>query len=409
MRDESSYRSALLLYIHIPIYLCLRFRFSISMLDIFTKLAYQAVQESKGYFGLAHKTIATRLMHTIYPGRIPEDQPISAQVIQEIQKRKADLFDRDLQDAERGIYPVEVLFDNAWDDFFLYYPLVCLDSPNVWQRRFSKQNQDFPASVNTEGYPKYYLQNFHHQTDGYLSDWSANLYDLQVEILFNGTADAMRRRILAPLVQALKPFAKHTPTHQTRILDVACGTGRTLKFVRSALPQASLYGCDLSPAYLRKANQLLSKEPGVLPQLLQANAEAMPYIDNYFHAAVSVFLFHELPGKARQNVINDCFRVLKPGGTLIICDSIQLQDSPELEQIMSGFFKNFHEPYYREYIHDDMSKRFLDAGFEDVSMETCFFSNYWLARKPVAIEPDPERSSATTNLTQSKTLAGTAG
>ena len=44
----------------------------------------------------------------------------------------------------------------------------------------------------------YYLQNFHYQTDGYLSDLSANLYDLQVEILFNGAADAMRRRIITP-------------------------------------------------------------------------------------------------------------------------------------------------------------------------------------------------------------------
>jgi ubiquinone/menaquinone biosynthesis C-methylase UbiE len=373
------------------------------MLDIFTKLAYQTFQESKGLFGLAHKTIATKLMHTVYPDRITKDQPIPPQVLNEIQKRKVELFDRDLQDAERGIYPVEVLFDNAWDEFLLYYPLVCLDSPRIWERRIKKQTQDFPTNLNKAGYPKYYLQNFHHQTDGYLSDWSANLYDLQVDILFNGTADAMRRRILAPLVQALQPFADRVPAHQTRVLDVACGTGRTLKFVRSALPQASLYGCDLSPAYLRKANQLLSREPGGLPQLLQANAEEMPYIDNYFHAITSVFLFHELPGKARQNVINECFRVVQPGGTLIICDSIQLQDSPELEAMMSGFFKNFHEPYYREYIHDDITKRLMDAGFEDVSVETCFFSNYWVARKPVEVDQAAPRSQ--TNLEQSPVFA----
>jgi len=69
------------------------------------------------------------------------------------------------------------------------------------------------------------LQNFHHQTNGF-SDLSANLYDLQVEILFGGSADPMRRRIIA-----LTPWAESfdsVPESQM-VLDVACGTGRTLK------------------------------------------------------------------------------------------------------------------------------------------------------------------------------------
>jgi ubiquinone/menaquinone biosynthesis C-methylase UbiE len=379
------------------------------MLDIFTKLAYQAFQESKGFFSLAHKKIATELMQAVYPDTTSRDESFSPSLIAELQRRKADLFDRDLQDAERGIYPTEILFSNDWDEFFRYYPLVCLDSPQIWERRRKQEKQTFSSHISTEGYPRYYLQNFHHQTDGYLSDWSANLYDLQVDILFNGTADAMRRRILAPLVAGLSTAAENgsrSSTHQTKVLDVACGTGRTLKFVRSALPQASLFGCDLSAAYLRKANQILSKESGVLPQLLQANAEEMPYIDNYFDAITNVFLFHELPGQARQNVINECLRVLKPGGIFVICDSIQLSDSPELEAMMAGFFKNFHEPYYREYIHDQIDRRLEDAGFVDVSFDTCFFSNYWVARKPVAAEP--ERSPAATSTDQPKTLVGTA-
>ena len=58
---------------------------------------------------------------------------------------------------------------------------------------------DLPKKVDKKLYPDYYLQNFHHQTDGYLSDHSAGIYDIQVEILFNGSADAMRRRIIKPL------------------------------------------------------------------------------------------------------------------------------------------------------------------------------------------------------------------
>ena len=48
-------------------------------------------------------------------------------------------------------------------------------------------------------YPPYYLQKFHFQTDGYLSDGSAERYDHQVEVLFGGGAAAMRRHALVPL------------------------------------------------------------------------------------------------------------------------------------------------------------------------------------------------------------------
>jgi ubiquinone/menaquinone biosynthesis C-methylase UbiE len=63
--------------------------------------------------------------------------------------------------------------------------------------------------------------------------------------------------------------------------------------IRDALPKASLYGVDLSPAYLRKANEDLLAKPGVLPQLVQANGESLPFVDNYFDGVVSVFLFHD--------------------------------------------------------------------------------------------------------------------
>ncbi len=350
------------------------------MPDTITKLTYQTFQQGKNYFGLAHKILSTRLMNMISPVE-QKTTPIPSEVIQKIQQRLNDLLEVDWRDAERGVYPTSLLFDNPWEDFLLYYPLVWLDLPQLWERASQKKNQDFAPQIDTNGYPSYYLQNFHHQTDGYLSDFSANLYDLQVEILFGGSADVMRRRILDPLKQGLKAFAE-VPARQIRVLDVACGTGRTLKLIRAALPQASLFGTDLSPAYLRKANQLLSENPGELPQLLQANAEELPYLDNYFPAVTCVFLFHELPAAVRQQVIEQCFRVTKPGGVFIICDSIQMSDSAELEWAMENFHETFHEPYYKHYTTDDLVERLEKAGFENISTEVHFMSKIFIAHKP---------------------------
>lgn len=350
------------------------------MSDTLTKLTYQTFQQGKNYFGLAHKILSTRLMNIISPSQ-QQTKPIPTEILPKIQQRLNNLLEVDWQDAERGVYPTSVLFDNPWEEFFRYYPVVWLDLPQIWERANQKKYQEFSSNVDIEGYPSYYVQNFHHQTDGYLSELSANLYDLQVEILFGGSADPMRRRILAPLKEGLKVF-NDVPPRQIRILDVACGTGRTLKLIRAALSQASLFGTDLSPTYLRKANELLSQLPGELPQLLQANAEELPYLDNYFHAVTSVFLFHELPAAARQQVIEQCYRVTKPGGIFIICDSIQMSDSPEMEPLMENFQETFHEPYYKHYTTDDLVERLEKAGFENIDMQVHFMSKYLIARKP---------------------------
>ncbi|KOP25382.1 methyltransferase [Hapalosiphon sp. MRB220] len=351
------------------------------MSDTLTKLTYQTFQQGKNYFGLAHKTLSARLLNFISPVE-QQTKSIPTEILPKLQQRLDNLLEMDWQDAEQGVYPKSLLFDNPWQDFFQYYPVVCLDLFQMWERAKQKKYQDFPTDVDTSGYPSYYVQNFHHQTDGYLSDLSANLYDLQVEILFGGTADPMRRRILAPLKKGLKSFTD-LPNRQIRILDVACGTGRTLKMIRAAFPQASLFGTDLSPAYLRKANELLSQIPGELPQLLQANAEELPYLDNYFHAVTSVFLFHELPAGVRQRVIEQCYRVTKPGGVFIICDSVQMSDSPEMEPFMENFHQMYHEPYYKHYMTDDLVERLEKAGFEKIEIQVHLMSKYLIAHKPI--------------------------
>lgn len=366
------------------------------MTDLLTKLTYQTLQQGKSYFGLAHKAVATQLHSFVSPPTEAQTaalKSVGPELLQEIQQRMEAILETDWQDAEAGVYPSELLFDNPWDSFFKVYPSLCLDIPGTWERSREQRTQDFSTEIETEGLPSYYLRNFHNQTDGYLSDQSAELYDLQVELLFNGTADAMRRRILAPLKQGVARFEQ--PERELKILDIACGTGRTLKMLRGTFPKAQLFGTDLSQAYLRKANELLSQAPSFLPfnpfanqakdlpQLIQSNAEALPYQDDYFEGTTCVFLFHELPGPVRQRVINEAYRVTRPGGTFVICDSIQATDMPELTPIMENFQSVFHEPFYCDYIQDKLEARLDKAGFGTVEVFSHFMSKYWVAHKPI--------------------------
>ena len=76
-----------------------------------------------------------------------------------------------------------------------------------------------------------------------------------------------------------------------------------------------------------------------------------------------------LPGDARQNVLNEAeaWRVLEPGGTFVLADSVQLAILQQFGVAMENFRRVFHEPYYRDYIGDDISARLADAGFEAIN------------------------------------------
>jgi ubiquinone/menaquinone biosynthesis C-methylase UbiE len=354
------------------------------LLQKLTKESYKALQESKTLLALTHKQVANTVKKIVtFEGKLEPDiaPKYEPERINRVRQNFSEIVEVDWEDAQEGIYPVSLLFENDVPDFIKNYLILNLDLIQVFQRQKQNQYKDFSFQVNLREYPQYYRRNFHYQTDGYLSKLSADIYDLQVEILFNGIADPMRRRILKPLKESLQTLNK-TLNHASRVLDVGCGTGRTLKFIKASWEQVSLFGIDLSPYYLKKAEELLSEIPGVVPQLVQGDASNLPYKDNYFQAVTNVFMFHELPSIIRQRVIDESFRVLQPGGILIICDSIQSGDSELFEPFLENFPKDFHEPYYAHYLKDDLKKRLEQTGFIKITITIHCVSKYWVAYKP---------------------------
>ncbi len=346
-----------------------------------TKLAYKTLQQGKSLAGLAHKGISTKLMEVFAPDSMPNTSEITQDLLIELKKSMEALEQTDWEDASEGLYPKKQLFQAPWLEWFAKYPLIWLDMPSIWKRRVKRDVRDIPKEINKEKYPDYYLQNFHHQTDGYLSEHSAEIYDIQVEILFNGTADSMRRRILSPLKNGLKRFEGRDMA-DLKVLDVATGTGRTLEQIRTAFPNIELFGIDLSSSYLKQASKYLNNANGQLVQLIRGNAECMPFSSGSFQALTCVFLFHELPKEARQNVINECYRLIEPGGTFILADSIQFNDSPQFAPVMDNFRKFFHEPYYLDYVKDNIDLRLKEAGFTDIKAHSHFMTRVWSAYKP---------------------------
>jgi ubiquinone/menaquinone biosynthesis C-methylase UbiE len=144
-------------------------------------------------------------------------------------------------------------------------------------------------------------------------------------------------------------------------------------------PELRLHGFDLSPAYIRRARKRL-ESVGELALAVE-NAEALPWADATFDAVTSVYMFHELPRNARRNAVREMRRVLRPGGLVVIEDSAQLSESPELAPVLHDFPREFHEPFYEDYLEDDLGPLLTEIGFDVVATEPHLVAKVVIARR----------------------------
>jgi ubiquinone/menaquinone biosynthesis C-methylase UbiE len=292
-----------------------------------------------------------------------------------VRRRHVDLVRRDLANAEAGLYPRSLLFQIPLLAYARMLPQLARDMPSVLRRAHRGDWKDLPEEIDLKAYPPYYRRTFHWQSDGYLSRHSARLYDVGVEFLFGGMADVMRRQAIPPITRFVGGLGG-----RASVLDVGCGTGRTLGQLRQALPHLELTGLDLSRFYLDEARARLD---GAKVALVEANAEAMPLAADAFDVAISVFMFHELPKNARRRVLAETYRVVRPGGMVVVVDAAQQEDATDIAYFLDRFSKDMHEPFFQDYVRDDLATALTECGFEVTDRGTqAFMAKVVVARKP---------------------------
>jgi ubiquinone/menaquinone biosynthesis C-methylase UbiE len=313
-------------------------------------------------FGFAAEGILLNLAGRVVPGKkktLP-DPPL--ELLPEIAKQAQALLRQDAEWIAEGKISPRVLIPEHPAAHLQRLPVLLADSVFLGKRRVNGKTTEFSdrARELLSELPRYYRRNFHFQTDGYLSEGSAHLYEHQVEILFGGTADAMRR-LLIPKIQEV--FGDGSGR---KILEIGAGTGRMTRFLAQCFPRAQIVATDLSAPYLQVAKRRLSSYSRV--SFLQCAGEDLPFRAEEFDAVVSCFLFHELPEDIRVKVMTESLRVLKKSGYLGWIDSFQKADHPEWERLNEIFPAVFHEPFYRNYSEVPMQAILSRAVGRDVSL-----------------------------------------
>ncbi len=328
-----------------------------------TKARYAAAQSARVAWYMAHYSVTKRFAKK---GAQPEPEttpttPNFPQSRDPNAARKAFLqaFEQDLQNIEDGLYPAPRDFSvrdmaRALESSRLFLK----DAAEVDARRRRKGGREVPQRPNSApDLPAYYLQNFHFQSGGWLTEDSARLYDTQVEVLFTGAADVMRRAALAEIGRELRGRDQR----KVRYLEAACGSGRFLRQTMDAFPRLNAEAFDLSPAYCEAARDAVREWPHV--QVSAGDTTATPYADAAFDVAANIYLFHELPPAVRRQAAAELARIVKPGGLFVFTDSVQLEDAPAFAGSIERFPDLFHEPYYKSYLKTDLKALFAEAGF----------------------------------------------
>jgi ubiquinone/menaquinone biosynthesis C-methylase UbiE len=327
------------------------------------KFAFDAAQAARVSWFFGQKLLAARVSRPV-----PLPERLRGRPMPDRRRILADLWtliEQDWRNIETGYYappagglgsPFKAVLGAI--DFFA-------DLSAVERRRHGSRKERILSEVPYGTYPRYYLQKFHFQSDGYLSSASAERYDHQVEVLFGGAAAAMRRQALVPLKAALagRPAAK--------LLDVGCGTGHFLREVKANYPRLDVTGLDLSAHYLAVARRELRSWSRA--RLVVGGAETMPFADGQFDAITCMYLFHELPPSVRRSVVGEIRRVLRPGGMLVFVDSLQPGDEPDYDAMLDYFPVAFHEPYYASYLREELD-RLWSPGFTPGERMPAYFS-----------------------------------
>ncbi len=336
------------------------------------RLAYHAAQRLRTSWYSGQKWLSARIADGVaVPPELAARMPERARILADLRA----LLEQDWRNIAEGRYRLP--------EDLVIRPLAALrkagryfaDLPRVEERRRAAAKEEVFRAAPAGDYPRYFLQNFHYQTDGYLSRRSAELYDHQVEVLFGGGADAMRRQALVPLQRVLAERG----VRRARLIDLACGTGRFLRAVKSNYPRLAVTALDLSPYYLDAARDALRAWSRT--EFVAAPAERVPRPDASFDVATSIFLFHELPARARRAVAGEMARLLRPGGAAILVDSIQLGDVPDYDALVDYFPLAFHEPYYAQYAREDLAALFAAAGLALEESRVAYFAKVMTFRK----------------------------
>lgn len=173
--------------------------------------------------------------------------------------------------------------------------------------------------------------------------------------------------------------ARHEASSNTmKMLDFGCGDGNSVRYMREYFPNSKLYGTDVSTLSIDEAEA--KNIPGA--QFKPYDGQTLPFENNSFDLIFTSMVFHHINFDLHQGVLNEIFRILRPGGRFYIFEHNPL--NPVTRKIVREC----------EFDHDAvlLPHRYTQTllkqgGFsEQQTRFTLFLPRHWVFRWALAME-----------------------
>jgi ubiquinone/menaquinone biosynthesis C-methylase UbiE len=139
------------------------------------------------------------------------------------------------------------------------------------------------------------------------------------------------------------------------LLEAGPGPGLTTDRLRSAVPRLTAIEADDE-----LAESLRARLKNTNVEVVHCNATTMPFPGAAFSGCAAFTMLHHVPSPALQDkLLREVWRVLKPGGAFVGCDSLQ---SVSMRVLHLG-------DTYVPIPPDTFGTRFENAGFKVIELE----------------------------------------
>jgi ubiquinone/menaquinone biosynthesis C-methylase UbiE len=146
-------------------------------------------------------------------------------------------------------------------------------------------------------------------------------------------------------------------------------------------PAAELVGGDLSAELLRFGHRI-STMMGWNILFRQEDARHVAEADASCDGVISYALHHEMPRQVCADTIGEMYRILAPGGEMVISDPPPFRAVTPFQAVLLQWEEaNRVEPYFVEALATSLPELMREAGFVDIEEYSIDASGYpWITR-----------------------------
>ncbi|MDM2175039.1 MULTISPECIES: class I SAM-dependent methyltransferase [Mycobacteriaceae] len=140
--------------------------------------------------------------------------------------------------------------------------------------------------------------------------------------------------------------------HPARVLELCGGTGYTARLLAARAPDTAIDSVDISPEMLAVGRHQLARSGLRNVRMHEADAAELPFADDTFDVAMSIFGLHELPTDTRRRALDEVVRVLRPGGSIA---AIDLDRPPSAQRVFNAYLRLTERPHARQVLGNGLA------------------------------------------------------